>query len=391
MEKQVIYHKPTAERHCPICESSDYEQICSFSGQKIGIKNVHNVVVSDVICKRCGFVYTSPSLTQDEWNIYYNDMYPGFRSNEDYSVEKRIGLIRKYLNKEDCIVEIGGNEQGEFTTQLRAMALKYISFDVNENCGNDIKSLDQATKVNIVVSYYAFEHIVEINEIVEKCSSLILENGYLIVEVPDANLYFKDPASLELHEHVNHFTPQSLSALISKHGFSCVEISRYFASRNGGFVGVFQKTEPSGKSEYVINRSLIHDGQLVSQGKVDNFEKAVQALYEINGDNRLENVALWCISNMATALRIRYEEVYGSSKPISIDEDEKKRDYYGTASVCTSKQVFETPIRNKLKYIVICSFSRVEAIMESLKKYSDILSELQIYAIDNTSSLIRIK
>lgn len=347
--------------------------LCDIPGKKIGINFIHSIETKISICKSCGFVYVNPSIRQEEWDEYYSDMYSGYQSHEDYSIDNRIELIKKYMMNDSRILEVGGNEQGRFSECLGKLFSEYLSFDINQNCHNNLDALKDSMNVEMIVSYYVFEHIVDINEMIDRCAKMLMENGIFIIEVPDANIYYRNASALNLHEHVNHFTPQSLSMLMGKHGFICLEVSRHFASRDFGFVAVFRKSgyEKDMTDAYVINQSLIMDGLFEIASRENNLNKTVERIYEMNDANNLKDVLFWCANDVLTMILDKYEEKFGVFEATIIDEDTKKRDYYGEKySVNTSYEIFGNDKRRDFKKVVICSFIRTDSICNILRKYS---------------------
>lgn len=347
------------------------DNICNIPGKKIGINFIHSVEARICVCKACGFIYTTPSLEQKEWDAYYADMYPGYNSHEDYSIENRMDLIKKYASDGDRILELGGNEQGRFSERLRTVFDKYFSYDTNQNCHNNLKSLENPLRVEIMVSYYVFEHIVDINQFLDKCTDMIVDNGIFIVEVPDANIYYREVAGLKLHEHVNHFTPQSLSMLMNKHGFICLEVSRRFASRNFGFVGVYRKQDAADQrlDPYRMNKSLIEDGLYKVKIREANLTESVDYLHKMDGKENLKNTLFWCANDVLSMIINNYEEKFGSFEATIIDEDIRKKDYYGGKYIVSTSEHTLAKHRRHFKNVVICSYQRKESICETLREY----------------------
>ncbi|GHT48141.1 hypothetical protein FACS1894102_0490 [Spirochaetia bacterium] len=83
------------------------------------------------------------------------------------------------------------------------------------------------------------EHIQDLNKTIDILKSITVEGGLLIISVPDMTKIASNelPYQEFSREHINYFTPQSLSNLILKHGF----INVFFKTNNGELVGYFKK------------------------------------------------------------------------------------------------------------------------------------------------------
>lgn len=172
--------------------------------------------------------------------MYYNDALTLYNAEESYSVPKRLNVLRRFVSADSLIAEIGGNTQGGFKKSLESMCSKYYSFDINESACNS-SSEEEIPIVDLICCYYVLEHIVNLNEFIEIWGQHLAINGYFVIEVPDLNKYYYDVNALSLTEHVNHFTPEALSRLMTNHGYALVNFSRGNASREFGFVSVFKK------------------------------------------------------------------------------------------------------------------------------------------------------
>jgi len=95
-------------------------------------------------------------------------------------------------------------------------------------------ALDQGS-YDVIAMWDVIEHLTDVAEIVKCCATLLRPSGALIARTPDARaLLFTDgfmgaayrhlayPANTA--EHVFHFTPETLSALMAKAGLREVEI-----------------------------------------------------------------------------------------------------------------------------------------------------------------------
>jgi SAM-dependent methyltransferase len=72
-------------------------------------------------------------------------------------------------------------------------------------------------RFDVVTSFFSLEHIVEPAKALDTIASLLKPDGLLYGVVPNA---FSNIADMVVVDHVNHFTPSSLSHLFQKSGFA---------------------------------------------------------------------------------------------------------------------------------------------------------------------------
>jgi SAM-dependent methyltransferase len=84
---------------------------------------------------------------------------------------------------------------------------------------------------DLIISLCAFEHIKDVNAVIETCVSHLADKGSLFFEVPDhrAQLEKGDPAVF-LHEHIHYYTPSSLKTLLENHGLKICKVKEAFDS-----------------------------------------------------------------------------------------------------------------------------------------------------------------
>ena len=102
----------------------------------------------------------------------------------------------------------------------------------------DLETIIKSGPFDLVIASHVVEHLLEFDSL-RLLHGLLAEDGLLYVEVPDSLRY-------ETHErceflyyfdrlHVNHFTPQSLTKLGARYGFTLIKHFQYsFPYRDGG-------------------------------------------------------------------------------------------------------------------------------------------------------------
>ena len=203
-------------------------------------------------CSSCGkYAFTE---------IVNNIQQDGYYSGGNYDTKE--GLLRKSLRP---ILDVFENRKAKWLYRKCGskrlleigcgkgrflLAARKAGFDVygiepakrsyiyaHEYFGDDVsnESLDEYVdkkpdKFDVIVMWHVFEHIDDIESLLEKVKSLLSRNGVMLIAVPNfgsfqawlgkESWYHLDPP-----RHVHHFTPDGLKSMISDRGFSDVNIT----------------------------------------------------------------------------------------------------------------------------------------------------------------------
>lgn len=76
-------------------------------------------------------------------------------------------------------------------------------------------------KMDVVLSFYALEHIPHLGEILNDVTGLLRPGGYFYFLVPNM---FANAADFIVADHVNHFSRNSLEVMLARAGFAEIEI-----------------------------------------------------------------------------------------------------------------------------------------------------------------------
>jgi 2-polyprenyl-3-methyl-5-hydroxy-6-metoxy-1,4-benzoquinol methylase len=81
---------------------------------------------------------------------------------------------------------------------------------------------------DVVTIFNVLEHVNDLKECLRTVTRIIRDGGFVLVDVPNGSvmalrgrLLGRWP-HLNLHEHINYFTPRGLDDLMKRHGFDCV-------------------------------------------------------------------------------------------------------------------------------------------------------------------------
>ena len=97
----------------------------------------------------------------------------------------------------------------------------WAKFSEEPNWATHTPDPDWKGQMDVVLSFYALEHIPRLTDILTEVRDLLKEGGYFYFIVPDM---YQNAADFIVADHVNHFSTQSLWHLMAKNGFTAIEI-----------------------------------------------------------------------------------------------------------------------------------------------------------------------
>lgn len=241
-------------RTCPLCGSSSAHLL-----KRMEFLPDANSVLPDtydvVNCQDCGFVYDIPrGATADTFQKYYESsskyIPSGIGGSGDVSPTDRLryldilsfcrpALKSRTVSIADVGCGKGGllrifKEQGfqnvhGFEPSTRCVELMNHDFGIHATSAS-ISDLNGGERFDLVIVSNVFEHLFSLHDSVERVKSIVAENGYVFVDVPDASRYhehFYAPFYSFDMEHINHFNVDAMIELWSRHGFQCVQSEEF--------------------------------------------------------------------------------------------------------------------------------------------------------------------
>lgn len=230
-------------RSCPICNSMKIENIRRISF------NMDNIMPDFYFlskCNTCGFVYANTPATSQDYNRYYeeNNRYNSLPTQDTFSIkvyEKIIGLIRKYIDKNDNVLDIGcgsGNllkfMKLDGYNNLTGLDPAQKSIDnllelgIRGKIGNIYDEIDDDDrgKFDVIILSGVLEHLYDLNSAMKNLVLYLRPGGKVLCFIPNALEYYMYPLPLPNYiniEHINHFSPNTAINLFANNGFSLLE------------------------------------------------------------------------------------------------------------------------------------------------------------------------
>lgn len=236
-------------RNCDICSSINFEQL---HRQHFLFPHLAQPVHYDVVaCKYCGFTFAINIPDQSSLNNFYQESEHHLHTALPSGLKKIhrdfFDFIIRHLalTKQTKILDIGSG-MGHFLQHFKTagftcllgmepsstavqLARQFYGLEIQSATVDTFESHDV---FDLITLCGVLEHIADLRESIRKISSLLRQDGYLFIAVPDVMSFGATPpaeAFLEFAlEHINFFSMVSLSNLMTSEGFSQIAIDSHY-------------------------------------------------------------------------------------------------------------------------------------------------------------------
>jgi len=356
------------ERACEICGAGGLEPLWRHEHVTETRDGSWRFPVTVALCRRCALVLASPAPAQHDLDAYYGATFPAFTGQErDFSVDARLELLDRYADKAGRLVEIGGNESGQFADRSAALFAERVSVEPNQRVDSDFASIAELapTSAALVAHYFVLEHVTDARAFLRVCHGALREGGTMVCEVPDISLYPRDASALLLHEHVNHFSPATLARLAGSVGFTLERVDHARCSRPFGFAAVFTKGEPEAPqpaagAEVAHARSCVEAGAALIERWWAEID-AVQAQI----DAASKPVVVWAANDFMATLLSR-NELHNRADLTLVDTDPTKSRILGDMPVVRPEAAASALASAEL--LVVCTPLHAKQILEQARE-----------------------
>jgi len=237
----------TAANRCPAChDHAPHTLDWPVSG--LG-ESVFNTTTAFHNCPGCGLVYAA-NLDDATLARFYQEECAYFTSSH-FSVNSREN-IEKFDTYHKLLVEAGlrdrnildvGCGRGGFLSWLKQNQwqgeCQGVDADLRSIPTQELANFMQGDAFHLpaadnsqeVLTYFhVLEHLRDLDRALKEATRVLKDDGYLLLEVPDAERYAKMPIGTAfwfgIREHVNHFSPASLEKLLHRNGLTILRIDR---------------------------------------------------------------------------------------------------------------------------------------------------------------------
>lgn len=236
-----------ALRQCPLCQSSNFEELYR------GIDRYFSKEpVCYDICRDCGFVFLNPQPTAAKLQRWYRSVFQDKRRGIDtveaaierlenkgsYERKKNhLPLFSPYLQQGSQCLEIGGGWgtlakvlEDTFCCSVDVVEPSALAAQVaRTRYGLTVHQEDfftfaqkAAQQYDMVYLFHVFEHFSDPRQAMAIVRSLVTEGGVVVIAVPDITRPDSPPERFFHVEHAGYYSLATLRFLLETHGFTVV-------------------------------------------------------------------------------------------------------------------------------------------------------------------------
>ncbi|MBP9687774.1 class I SAM-dependent methyltransferase [Candidatus Woesebacteria bacterium] len=215
MKKQI-------HEKCAFCNGTEFRTLFSTKGHLV------------IECKNCHLVRTSqfklPSYSKYHRDEEYHSTERLFR----FIFQKRFSLISNVIHTPGSVLDIGAatgvfldifKEHGWETWGVEPSASAEFAREKGHQIENTtLEKSSLKRKFDLIVANHVLEHIENPKTFMQEIKKRLVPGGYVYIDVPNfgslRSLAMKSHwPYLLVNEHVHHFTPETISALLIDSGF----------------------------------------------------------------------------------------------------------------------------------------------------------------------------
>lgn len=230
---------------CNLCGSTNKEYVGSRDEHRYGLASGFRLVR----CTECNLVYLDPRPAPDEMPAYYPPEYQEAMREVARDVRKsRIGRIAIQMIRRNRVAPLPapgrvldvGCASGDYLLALRREGWDVHGIEIDdgaaeyarEKLGLPVRTgrAEEALSgfpddhFEAVTMWHVLEHLYDPAQALREVHRILKPGGTLLLELPNlkswsAYLFGRQWFPLEIPRHLFHYTPESLTALLTKTGF----------------------------------------------------------------------------------------------------------------------------------------------------------------------------
>ncbi|MCA9256153.1 MAG: class I SAM-dependent methyltransferase, partial [Phycisphaerales bacterium] len=231
------------ERPCPLCRASDFEKFLIADDTTFGFPGRFRIVR----CRQCDMLFTNPQVTPDRIGAFFPREYSAHNVDR---ARRHSGNIRRGGDPWDALAPFGGGRlldvgcgSGAFLLRQREMGWRVYGIEPSEAAADAARSLglhdiwtsDVANapmnghRFDVITLMGVLDHIPDPLTALSSLRGVCDNGGRLIATVPNAmsaaaQMFGPDWPGWDLPRHQNHFSPDTLRAMLRKAGFDRVDM-----------------------------------------------------------------------------------------------------------------------------------------------------------------------
>jgi ubiquinone/menaquinone biosynthesis C-methylase UbiE len=226
---------------CALCGSRERRKVLEGRDQRFGAPGVFRVAR----CETCGLMFQEPMPAQEEIEAFceaprssraHSLLFDGYAKIVNSSRARLLSANKPHGK----LLDIGCGT-GDFLVQARKREWDITGVELSANAcqaaekrlgasiyHGELKELGLPSGwFDAVTLWHVFEHIPSPNELMQEIYRILKPGGAMIVEVPNIHnpvygLFGRYYLHLDLPRHVYFYDPDTLKAMVEKHGFIVV-------------------------------------------------------------------------------------------------------------------------------------------------------------------------
>jgi 2-polyprenyl-3-methyl-5-hydroxy-6-metoxy-1,4-benzoquinol methylase len=242
---------------CLVCGSNEFSIKFRFEYESNSVLDKINIIekfdpkIEFRVCNKCSHCFTSPQLSEnaltkyyENSSVHYDNLIPKDNTLVNYKNDQIINYIYKYV-KEGNFLDIGCG-RGELLSRLDSKYWKLFGVEPSSYASNMASSnLKDATIINgflngntlnqkfdVITVMDVFEHVANINLLMEQILPLLNDDGILVIKTGDTESTSASIAKghwsyFGSWEHLSFFNRNSMYYLLNKHGFKNIDFYQF--------------------------------------------------------------------------------------------------------------------------------------------------------------------
>jgi len=221
------------QNRCKICDSNEIS-VVKYSEFDL------------IYCSHCTVHYNINIPNEEELKNYYSDEYV-LERDELKPIQRYFHRIPEYIYLYSKILEYKntgsqlldiGCDKGFFLDFGRHFGFKVSGVEPSKRARDYTKKLgievvgnidEVSTKQDVIVMLHSLEHFPDPKQILEKVSSLLNDDGLLMVRVPDFGCFWRKVFGskwiwFQPQNHYYHYSNNSMSYLLESNNFDIINI-----------------------------------------------------------------------------------------------------------------------------------------------------------------------
>lgn len=281
---------------CPVCGSKRIHNV--MSAEDHTVSHEHFEVWE---CEDCSFRFTQNVPDEAHIGKYYSaDAYISHSNTNKGLINRLYHYVRSItLKQKKNIIQLEtgrkagrlldiGAGTGAFSAFMQKHRWEVLGLEPSDTARNNAKSffnIDlhpisefydlKPQDFDVITMWHVLEHVHALNDYLDQLHKLLKADGTLFIAVPnytsyDAKYYGANWAAWDVPRHLYHFSPESMTLLLQKHGF---EVKNYLPMNFDSFyVSMLSEKYKRGKNSYLSalktgfdsNGNMNHDAKKCS-------------------------------------------------------------------------------------------------------------------------------